>query len=101
DWREHDGSLLRLDISGFTALTERLAKHGKAAVEQLVTTLDGILAPLVNLATALGGDTLKFGGDALLVLFDGPDHARRAAAAACDLQHEMRRHRRIHTDAGA
>jgi hypothetical protein len=28
-----------------------------------------------------GGDLLKWGGDALLLLFDGADHGRRAARA--------------------
>ena len=79
DWLEQDGSLLFFDISGFTPLTERLAKRGKAGVEQLIETLNGVVAPLVETAAALGGDTLKFGGDALLLLFTGP--GTRAARA--------------------
>lgn len=98
-WRDEDGSLA-FDISGFTSLTERLAKRGKAGVEQLIDTLNGVLAPLVGTAGALGGDTLNFGGDALLVLFSGSDHARRACAAAWDMQDAMAPFRRMRTDAG-
>jgi class 3 adenylate cyclase/tetratricopeptide (TPR) repeat protein len=99
-WRDEDGSLLFFDISGFTPLAERLAKRGKAGVEQLIDTLNGVLAPLVGTAGALGGDTLKFGGDALLVLFSGSDHARRACAAAWDMQDAMAPFRRMRTEAG-
>ncbi len=99
-WREQDGSLLFFDISGFTPLTERLAKRGKAGVELLIETLNGVLAPLVSTASALGGDTLKFGGDAVLLLFTGAEHERRACAAAHDMQRVMEPCRRMRTDAG-
>ncbi|MGH2841783.1 MAG: adenylate/guanylate cyclase domain-containing protein, partial [Solirubrobacteraceae bacterium] len=99
-WREQEGSLLFFDISGFTPLTERLAKRGKAGVEQLIDTLNGVVAPLVEAAAALGGDTLKFGGDALLVLFTRSGHAERACAAAWDMQRAMVPCRRMHTSAG-
>ena len=99
-WREEDGSLLFFDISGFTPLTERLAKRGKAGVEQLIDTLNGVVAPLVETAAALGGDTLKFGGDALLLLFTGSGHAERACAAAWDMQAAMAPYRRMRTNAG-
>jgi class 3 adenylate cyclase/tetratricopeptide (TPR) repeat protein len=100
NWREDDGSLLFFDISGFTPLTERLARRGKAGVEQLIETLNGVVAPLVETAAALGGDTLKFGGDALLLLFTGPGHAARACAAAWDMQGAMSPYRNMRTSAG-
>lgn len=98
--RAQDASLLFFDISGFTPLTERLAKRGKAGVEQLIVTLNGVVAPLVSTAAALGGDTLKFGGDALLLLFAGDEHEGRACAAAFDMQVAMEPFRRMRTDAG-
>ncbi|MDQ3631513.1 MAG: adenylate/guanylate cyclase domain-containing protein, partial [Actinomycetota bacterium] len=100
-WREQDGSLLFFDISGFTPLTERLAKRGKTGVEELIDTLNGVLAPLVETAAALGGDTLKFAGDALLLLFCGDQHAERASAAAWDMQATMAPYRRMRTGAGS
>ncbi len=98
--REHDASLLFFDISGFTPLTERLARRGKAGVEQLIDMLNRVVAPLVSSAGALGGDTLKFGGDALLLHFSGDEHERRACAAAHDMQVTMEPFRRLRTDAG-
>jgi class 3 adenylate cyclase/tetratricopeptide (TPR) repeat protein len=99
-WREVHASLLFIDIAGFTPLTERLARHGKAGVEQLVDALGSVIGPLVRLARALGGDTLKFGGDALLVLFAGDGHERRACAAAYEMQCALRPFRRMRTSAG-
>ena len=34
-WREVDGSLVFVDVSGFTALSERLAKRGRVGAEEL------------------------------------------------------------------
>ena len=88
-WRELDASLLFFDITGFTPLTERLAKRGKGGVELLTESLDAVMDPLLRAAAGLGGDALKFGGDALLLLFAGDGHARRACAAAYDMQRAM------------
>jgi class 3 adenylate cyclase/tetratricopeptide (TPR) repeat protein/ABC-type cobalamin transport system ATPase subunit len=100
-WRVEDGSLLFFDITGFTPLTERSARRGKAGVEEVIDTLNRVLAPLVGIAGELGGDTLKFGGDALLVGFSGPGHERRACAAAWDMQLAMAPLRRMPTGSGA
>ena len=99
-WRELDASLLFFDITGFTPLTERLAKRGKGGVELLTELLNAVMDPLLRAAAGLGGDALKFGGDALLLLFAGDGHARRACAAAYDMQRAMTPFRRRATDAG-
>lgn len=100
-WRVQEGSLLFFDITGFTPLTERSAKRGKAGVEEVIDTLNRVLAPLVGIAGELGGDTLKFGGDALLVGFSGAGHERRACAAAWDMQLAMAPLRHMPTGSGA
>ena len=77
-----DGSLLLFDITGFTPLTERLARRGREGAEELSNLLDTVFSQLLMDAEAEGGDLLKWGGDALLLLFDGIDHGCRAARAA-------------------
>ena len=47
-----------------------------------------------------GGDLLKWGGDALLLLFDGPDHGRRAARAALRMQRALAQIGRATTSIG-
>ena len=76
-----DGSLLFFDITGFTPLTERLARRGREGAEELSNLLDTVFSQLLMDAEDEGGDLLKWGGDALLLLFDGADHGRRAARA--------------------
>ena len=79
-----DGSLVSVDISGFTALSARLAATGREGAEELVRTISSIFASLIEVAERHGGDVLKFRGDALLLLFVGKEHAARACGAASE-----------------
>lgn len=84
--RSVHGTALFADISGFTALTERLARLGTVGAEQMSDTLDATFGALLSVAHADRADLLKWGGDAVVLLFRGDDHAARAARAA----HRMR-----------
>jgi len=84
--RAIDGSLVSIDISGFTALAERLSAKGKAGAEELVQRISACFERLIDVAERHGGDVLKFRGDALLLFFRGERHAQRAAGAASDMQ---------------
>jgi len=86
-----DGSLVSVDISGFTALSEQLAAKGREGAEELVRTISGIFAELIEVAERHGGDVLKFRGDALLLLFLDDRHAARACGAASDMQWTIER----------
>lgn len=77
---------MSVDLSGFTALSERLAQKGKAGVEELILVISGCFEGLIGIAARHGGDVVKFRGDALLLLFDGDEHALRAARAAAQMQ---------------
>ncbi len=84
-WSEVAGTLVFADVSGFTALAERLAKGGKVGAEALTAVLNDLFGRLLAAAGSYGGDCLKFGGDALLLLFTGEGHAGRGVAAAHEL----------------
>ena len=86
-----DGSLLLFDIIGFTPLTERLARRGREGAEELSNLLDAVFSRLLTDAEDEGADLLKWGGDALLLLFDGPDHGCRAARAALRMHRALSR----------
>ena len=88
--REVDGSIAFVDISGFTRLSERLAKRGKVGAEELTDAIGTCFTRLLGVAYANGGGLIKFGGDALLLLFTGDDHPARAAAAAVGMRRELR-----------
>ncbi len=69
------GSLLFADISGFTALSERLAREGTRGTETLTQLLNQYFQTMLGLSEHLGGTVLGLSGDALLVGFYGePTH---------------------------
>jgi len=57
------------DISGFTALTERLGVLGREGAEELTVGVNGFFHQLLTIIHGFRGDVLKFGGDALLIGF--------------------------------
>lgn len=57
------------DISGFTAMTERLARKGTVGAEELSRLLNEYFGQLVDLVREHGGDVVKFAGDALTALW--------------------------------
>ncbi|MFZ0668677.1 MAG: adenylate/guanylate cyclase domain-containing protein [Acidimicrobiales bacterium] len=94
------GTMVFGDISGFTKMSERLARHGKVGAEEVADAINTCFEQLLDAAYKLGGSLLKFGGDAMLLLFTGPDHAIRAAHAAIGMRSRLRSAGRLHTTAG-
>ena len=79
------------DISGFSRLSEQLAAIGPAGTEELTDLINACFESIIGAAAAHGGDALKIMGDGLLVWFDGPDHAVRAAAGCSDMHDALAR----------
>lgn len=86
---ELDGSLLSLDITGFTMLSEKLAAKGKRGAEEVSHLINSCFTRFLDVAYADDGALLKFGGDALLLLFGGDEHAARACRAALRMRTEL------------
>ena len=89
-WQELDATLCFVDISGFTNLSEKLARRGRIGAEELTSVLNLVFANMLEIAYLQGGSLLKFGGDALLLMFTGYDHATRAASAAVEMRTALR-----------
>lgn len=98
--REVDGTLLFADISGFTRLTERLSRMGDIGAEEMSDALDATFGQLLAAADEDGADLLKWGGDAVLLLFHGPEHAEHACRAAYRMRGRLRDVGRLETSAG-
>ncbi len=94
------GSLVFADISGFTALTERLAVRGKAGAEEMGDLLNAIFERLLSAAYDHGANLIKWGGDAVLLLFEDEHHAEHAAQACWGMQEVMRASGRVETSRG-
>jgi len=63
------GAVVFSDASGFTALTEQLAKKPNGA-ELLSSCLNKFFTPLIDIITSFRGDVIKFSGDALTITFE-------------------------------
>ena len=100
-WKQVDATLVFVDVSGFTALSERLARAGNIGAEELTDTISTCFAALLGVAYAGGGSLLKFGGDALLLLFAGDDHVERGARSAVGMRTALRELGKIQTSAGS
>ena len=99
-WQAIDGTLCFADVSGFTALSERLSRRGRIGGEELVETLSRVFGSMLDSARERDGMLLKFGGDALLFLFKGEEHALRAAATAVEMRAALREAKKIPTSVG-
>jgi class 3 adenylate cyclase len=82
-WQEVDGTLAFVDISGFTAMSEQLSSRGRAGAEEVTEVMNATFAALLEVAYAEGGGLLKFGGDALLLLYEGTRRAPHGRRSAC------------------
>ncbi len=81
------------DITGFTALTERLAGQGPQGVEQLSHLLNEYFGRLVDEVNAHGGEVVKFAGDGLLAVWRADVEDLRTVthrAAQCGLAVQTR-----------
>src|SRR5689334_15589082 len=86
--------MLFADVSGFTRLYERLARHGKEGAEELVDVINSCFSALLAEAYGRGGSLVKFGGDAMVLMFYDQEgdqqHALRACSAAAAMRRRLR-----------
>jgi class 3 adenylate cyclase/tetratricopeptide (TPR) repeat protein len=98
--RQVEGTVVFVDVSGFTKLTDRLAARGKAGAEEITDVIGTVFGGLLEIANSYGADLLKWGGDAVLLLFGGPDSAERSTRAAVLMSRSMAKVGRLKTSAG-
>src|ERR1700761_8466932 len=82
--------MLFADLSGFPRLSERLQRRGTEGAELLVGTINRVFEQLLRVAYDNGGSLIKFGGDALLLFFEGEQHPARATHAAFRMRKRLR-----------
>ena len=82
--RQSRGAAMFVDISGFTSLTEALARElgGRRGAEELTATLQRVFAALLEPLHIWRGSVVYFSGDAVTAWIDGDDGSR---ATACGL----------------
>ncbi|HEY7672741.1 MAG TPA: adenylate/guanylate cyclase domain-containing protein [Gammaproteobacteria bacterium] len=89
---EREMSFVFSDLSGFTAMTEKLTPGGT------VSLLQGYFEGMLKIALDFGGTVERIIGDSILVFFGAPaaqpDHARRAVMCALEWDKYCERFRR-------
>ncbi len=88
-WTSH-GTAVFVDISGFTKLSERLARKGREGAEQISDAIGSSFESILQVAYDKGGSLLKFGGDALLLWFAAEGHVERACRATLEMRRILR-----------
>ena len=85
------GTALFADISGFTALAERLARElgPERGAEELNAQVNYTFVGLIDATDRYRGSVLLFSGDGLTVWFSGPNHTLHAVTAALAMQAVM------------
>jgi class 3 adenylate cyclase/tetratricopeptide (TPR) repeat protein len=89
DWTR-DGTAVLVDISGFTRLSESLARKGRVGAEQITEAIGHIFELMLAVAYENGGSLIKFGGDALLLWFESEGNAARACRATVLMRQVLR-----------
>ena len=87
-------AVLMVDISGFTALTERLAKQGAAGAEQLSGILNRHFGRIAEITESHDGDIVAFAGDSAIAMWPGEEsllmaNLTLAVQAALQIQSEL------------
>ncbi|MES1914146.1 MAG: hypothetical protein MHM6MM_006266 [Cercozoa sp. M6MM] len=73
EWESFTSAVAFVDISGFTKLSEALAKEfGSNGAEKLNDFISGYFEKLIAVIHLHGGDIIKFAGDAMLVVWRNP-----------------------------
>lgn len=85
------GTLLFADVSGFTAMSEKLSQIGREGAEEVTGIVNRYFSRMLNILDDYGGQCMRFGGDALLGFFAEPPEgsATRATHAAWLMQEAM------------
>jgi len=98
------GALLFADISGFTAMSERLSTLGREGAEQVTEIVNRYFGVMLQVLFAHGGDLFKFGGDALLAFFPDSESvpgSLNSLFASWEMQRAMSAFHQVTTSLGA
>jgi len=74
-----------LDISGFSAMTERLMTEGKEGAEVLTEIINNVFEPVINAVYQSGGFIASFAGDAFTAIFPGLKSSAQVAVCSIEI----------------
>jgi class 3 adenylate cyclase/tetratricopeptide (TPR) repeat protein len=94
------GAVLFADVSGFTAMSEKLSVLGKEGAEEVTGIVNNYFTAMLAINEHYGGDLLKFGGDALLIFFEGQLGPFNALSASRAMMNAMSEFTQVKTSQG-
>ncbi|MBD3277367.1 MAG: tetratricopeptide repeat protein [Candidatus Aegiribacteria sp.] len=89
EYRVIRGSLLFADISGFTDITEKLARRGKSGIEDLTSILNRFFGKLHKVVRSDGGTVISSAGDSLLAAFSPSSNTEECAGLMMKVVEDM------------
>jgi class 3 adenylate cyclase/predicted ATPase len=95
-----EGAVVFADVSGFTAMSEKLSGMGKEGAEEITTIVNAYFGRMLQISELYRGELLKFGGDALLIFFEGEDGPQRALFASRTMQEAIADFSTVETSQG-
>lgn len=100
-----DCAMLIADITGFTALSEKLSKMGKEGAEEITEIVNDYFSRLLDIIFMYGGDLYHFSGDALSALYypskkEGDNKELRALLSAWEMKNILQEFSTVNTSQG-
>jgi class 3 adenylate cyclase len=98
-------TILVADVTGFTAMSEKLSRIGKEGAEEVTNIINSYFSPLIKIALKYGGDVISFAGDAFTAGFEAlpgekSPHHLRALAAVREMQEFVKNFSEVKVSAG-
>lgn len=75
------GAVMFVDVAGYTALSEMLARRGPVGMEALNTAVSAYFAEIVAVLQSFGGWIERFAGDAMICCFASPPDTASSTTA--------------------
>ncbi len=94
-----DAIVLCADISGFTAMSEKLALSGKEGAEEISLIINLFFRQLIDIINKNGGDIFYFSGDAITAIFDKQNNVN-ALISALEVIEFVKKNKKVKTTQG-
>ncbi|MDD3626416.1 MAG: adenylate/guanylate cyclase domain-containing protein, partial [bacterium] len=76
------GTVIFVDIVGFSSLTQSFMESGKTGLEAISDLINQVFEPSLKIVLDNSGDIISFAGDAFTAYFRGEEHELKACASS-------------------
>ncbi|MBN1149692.1 AAA family ATPase [candidate division WOR-3 bacterium] len=83
------GTIIFLDITGFTRVTEELTGNGREGAEILSQIINAVFTPAIDIVERRHGQVIVFAGDAFYAIFEAKRGLKRCSSRALSAAYEI------------